>query len=700
MLQEVEGLCASLAAEATEIIRQVQSQREKKLDIGTCLKDPNDSRSYLTHADILAQQCIVHGLLNRFPTISIIAEEDQSNIIQEYVHQPSEPVKKFDVHGMPQEYDAIETEDLCVFIDPVDGTREFVQGRLESVQTLIGIAWRGRPIAGVIGLPFHHHTDTQCIIRCIVGVSLIMGPLQSLYNRESDDLVIAVSAEITEPLLKRARAALGGVSLVAGGCGNKAIRVACGQADAALFNLGTSLWDTCATEALVVALGGEVTTLAGYPITYTSQSSTANTMGVVITGASFNKVMSHQEMCSRIHFDENWQVARDIHGNVLSNTILTEWVGMSVSSFSCPVSESISYKQSAGGRIHLKYQSGETGSVFLKRVVLRELPHARSKSKDPKQQFKLLRDVKSILVESRFLQHPVVKSFSKHVAIGEALFIDQKVFTDVPMDSRFLLCLKDFSPREGWYQIPLLKDMELRLTLDGLARFHSYFWGHASLNQQVWSTGGYWQLFHQGDYAEQIANIEPNWARLQTEFNWDYPHLGVRLSKVALTASESLQSETYSTVIHGDPKAPNFFFKDGKLGMIDFQWTGVGLGAVDVAYCIAASAHDSLFENMAEYLAYYHEQLMVYFVEDGLASSLEHAESFFPMPVFQAQFRSAFLDLVRVVIGDHWKTITKETFAARDGMLAFNAYNKSLKVASWIVKLADSYLKMPIGDDK
>ena len=36
--------------------------------------------------------------------------------------------------------------------------------------------------------------------------------------------------------------------------------VALGTADCALMNLGCSLWDTCATEALVVAAGGKVST--------------------------------------------------------------------------------------------------------------------------------------------------------------------------------------------------------------------------------------------------------------------------------------------------------------------------------------------------------------------------------------------------------------------------------------------------------
>ena len=44
-------------------------------------------------------------------------------------------------------------EAITVFVDPLDGTREFVEGRVRNVETLIGIAVRGQAQAGVIGLP-------------------------------------------------------------------------------------------------------------------------------------------------------------------------------------------------------------------------------------------------------------------------------------------------------------------------------------------------------------------------------------------------------------------------------------------------------------------------------------------------------------------------------------------------------------------
>ncbi|KAL7487680.1 hypothetical protein ACHAW6_013242 [Cyclotella cf. meneghiniana] len=43
---------------------------------------------------------------------------------------------------------------LIVFIDPLDGTREYIENRIHNVQCLIGITLNGIPIAGAVGLPF------------------------------------------------------------------------------------------------------------------------------------------------------------------------------------------------------------------------------------------------------------------------------------------------------------------------------------------------------------------------------------------------------------------------------------------------------------------------------------------------------------------------------------------------------------------
>lgn len=48
----------------------------------------------------------------------------------------------------------INTDELCLWIDPLDCTLGYVNGNVEDVTVLIGISSFEKPIAGIIGTPF------------------------------------------------------------------------------------------------------------------------------------------------------------------------------------------------------------------------------------------------------------------------------------------------------------------------------------------------------------------------------------------------------------------------------------------------------------------------------------------------------------------------------------------------------------------
>ena len=101
-------------------------------------------------------------------------------------------------------------------------------------------------------------------------------------------LVLAASAGCSNPVLRRVREAVAAPRLLeAGGSANKVLSVVLGRADAALLNLATSKWDSCATEAVLGAAGGTVTTLLGWPVEHTPQAPTPNPLGVFCTGARY-----------------------------------------------------------------------------------------------------------------------------------------------------------------------------------------------------------------------------------------------------------------------------------------------------------------------------------------------------------------------------------------------------------------------------
>lgn len=52
-------------------------------------------------------------------------------------------------------------DEIIIFIDPMDGTREFVEGRIQNVQCLIGVTLNGMPVAGAVGMPMVHENHIE-----------------------------------------------------------------------------------------------------------------------------------------------------------------------------------------------------------------------------------------------------------------------------------------------------------------------------------------------------------------------------------------------------------------------------------------------------------------------------------------------------------------------------------------------------------
>ena len=127
------------------------------------MKDKNDSRTYLTEADTAGQELIWNGLRAVFgPRLTIVGEEDVVEEENEWKIKNEPEVDEFDGYDIPTDLQELVFADVVVFIDPVDGTREFVEGRLGACQNLIGISYRGRAVAGVVGLPFYRYCTDLC----------------------------------------------------------------------------------------------------------------------------------------------------------------------------------------------------------------------------------------------------------------------------------------------------------------------------------------------------------------------------------------------------------------------------------------------------------------------------------------------------------------------------------------------------------
>jgi len=162
-LNELMSTCVDACLRGCAEIRAVQKKRQDTGSLAqTSLKDVSDPKSALTEADGAAQAAIVQALLKEWGNgLEIIGEEDEE---EDTSAAASETATAKDVKSLRRdlcqdirvddETDTVPLSDVTIFVDPLDGTREFVECRLSNCQSLIGITVDRIPVAGVMGIPF------------------------------------------------------------------------------------------------------------------------------------------------------------------------------------------------------------------------------------------------------------------------------------------------------------------------------------------------------------------------------------------------------------------------------------------------------------------------------------------------------------------------------------------------------------------
>ncbi|MEO1531821.1 MAG: 3'(2'),5'-bisphosphate nucleotidase CysQ [Pseudomonadota bacterium] len=235
-MEEIAAEIRRLALEAGRAIMDVY-QRD---DFGTRAKD---DASPVTEADIAADEIIGAGLAYAFPNIPVVTEER--------VESQEGPV--------PEKF---------FLVDPLDGTKEFVQRRGDFTVN-IALIEHGRPRMGIVLAPAR-----QRLWRSLAGggaeeealdelVHPVADSARPISTREADPEALVVVASKshgnpeTDAFINRFRprdSRNAGSSL-------KFCLVAAGEADF-YPRLGRTMeWDTGAGHAVLLAAGGEVRTL-------------------------------------------------------------------------------------------------------------------------------------------------------------------------------------------------------------------------------------------------------------------------------------------------------------------------------------------------------------------------------------------------------------------------------------------------------
>ena len=254
----------SAAREAAQLIMRVYAQPfTVEYKIGD---DP------VTRADREANALICERLARAFPGVPIVAEESD-----------------------PGTYAGFTRASETWFVDPLDGTREFVAKNGEFV-VMIGLAEKGRATLGVIVIPVSG--------RAFVGIAGdgawevasdgSRTPIRVSTRDSVEGASFVVSRSRQPDRVKALAASMGAREAVPrGSSGLKGVLVATGVHDVYLQpgNAGMR-WDACATEALVCAAGGACTQTDGSPFDY-AVDALLNTGGLVATnGALHDRVVS------------------------------------------------------------------------------------------------------------------------------------------------------------------------------------------------------------------------------------------------------------------------------------------------------------------------------------------------------------------------------------------------------------------------
>jgi 3'(2'), 5'-bisphosphate nucleotidase len=238
----------------------------------------------VTSADREANALISSALAAAFPNILIVAEESD-----------------------PATYAGYHRAELAWFVDPLDGTRDFVKKNGEFA-VMIGLAENGRSTLGVIVMPVFGPAPGGGgpVRRAFVGgvgvtaFESIRPPGEGALTRPLHVSSVKTLAE-AELLVSRSRlegsledaATRFGVRKItrSGSAGVKAARVAVGDADVyAQPSHAGKLWDSCAPEAIVVAAGGRVSDARGKVFDYQSED-LDNRHGFLVTNGHLHAPM-------------------------------------------------------------------------------------------------------------------------------------------------------------------------------------------------------------------------------------------------------------------------------------------------------------------------------------------------------------------------------------------------------------------------
>ncbi len=210
-------------------------------------------RSPLTEADLFAHETIQNGLAQVEPCLPLLSEEST------------------DVA-----FSRRSTWESYWLVDPLDGTREFVNKR-DDFTINIALIHQQRPVLGIVYVPIAR----ECYMATLGGGAqkrAADGSQRTIRVRDDtrDTPVVAVSNARTGTTTKALLDKIGRHRLVRRGSLLKCCLIAEGEADFYPRFGDTYEWDTAAGQCVLEEAGGTLTDFSGKPLRYNTKDSLIN----------------------------------------------------------------------------------------------------------------------------------------------------------------------------------------------------------------------------------------------------------------------------------------------------------------------------------------------------------------------------------------------------------------------------------------
>jgi 3'(2'), 5'-bisphosphate nucleotidase len=212
--------------------------------------DAKADASPVTIADRDAEAIILRGLAEAFPTIPCIAEEEAC-------------AGRLAIIG-----------DVFFLVDPLDGTREFVN-RATDFTVNIALIRNGVPVLGVVYAPalgeLYRGAGSEAERALVDGDFRVVERRPIHVRAQAGVPRVVASRSHATPETAAFVSAIQPVELVSVGSSLKFCRIACGEADIYPRFGPTMQWDTAAGDAVLRAAGGCTIDVEGRPLAYGSR---------------------------------------------------------------------------------------------------------------------------------------------------------------------------------------------------------------------------------------------------------------------------------------------------------------------------------------------------------------------------------------------------------------------------------------------